>query len=344
MPIFGVDVSRHQGTALDWGRIRASGIDFMIARASIATRPDARYAPNVAGARAAGIPVVGAYHFLYPAHVASPTEQARAFVRQLGDSDGLLTVLDVEKDRSPTTGEVFKPTIADARVFAAEFARLTDGHLLVIYGPAWYWTGTIGNPAAADLGPLHASRYVPVSHDAAGNPIRMTPTEAFAKVPGAWWKAAHGGWTDVTILQFTSTGRVDGYNGRIDLNAFRGSVQALAGMTRNDGLVAGEDDVRITAIKGEDWLPTVTAGQSNGVFREVPERSAPVVASVPAGTVVRSIAEVETKAAPPNNRWRLTEKAGMPVYMLRIDWTPVVQGGDEAVDGALTAYIERHGG
>jgi GH25 family lysozyme M1 (1,4-beta-N-acetylmuramidase) len=341
MPLFGVDVSRHQGTALDWGRIRTSGIEFMIARASIATRPDARYAANVTGARAAGIPVVGAYHFLYPAHAASPIEQARAFVCQIGDADGLLTVLDVEKDRSPTTGEVFKPTIADARAFATEFARLTDGHPLVVYGPAWYWKGTLGNPPAADLGPLHASRYVPVSMDAAGRPIRMTPTEAFAKVPAAWWKATHGGWTEATILQFTSTGRVDGYAGRIDLNAYRGSLDALAALTRKNGLAPREDDVRITAIKGEDWLPTVSGGQSNGVLRDLPDRALPIVVRVEAGTIVRSIAEVETSAAPPDNRWRLTEHAGKPAYMLRMDWTPLVPGGDPLVDEALNAYIER---
>jgi hypothetical protein len=73
-----------------------------------------------------------------------------------------------------------------------------------------------------------------------------------------------------------------------------------------------EDDVRITAIKGEDWVPTVSGGQSNGVFRDVPDRAAPVVARVAAGTIVRSIAEVETDAIPPDNRWRLTEHGGKP--------------------------------
>lgn len=99
--------------------------------------------------------------------------------------------------------------------------------------------------------------------------------------------------------------------------------------------------MRITAIKGEDWVPTVSGDQSNGVFRDVPDRAAPVVARVPAATIVRSIAEVETNAIPPDNRWRLTEHAGRPAYMLRSDWAPVVQGGDPLVDGRLTAYIER---
>ncbi len=236
MAIFGVDVSKHQGSDLDWPKIKGSGIDFMIGRASLATTPDPMYATNLASARAAGIPVVGAYHFLYPADVVSPVEQAQLFVQQIGHADGLLTVLDVEKDRSPG-GTVHEPGIGEVRAFATEFARLSGSHLLILYAPAWYWTGTIGNPPAASLGPLHASRYVPVAKDAAGASIRMTPQEAFAKVPIAWWKASHGGWTKATILQFTSSGKVAGYGGPIDVNAFQGSLDDLVMLT---GLSAAE--------------------------------------------------------------------------------------------------------
>jgi GH25 family lysozyme M1 (1,4-beta-N-acetylmuramidase) len=231
MPLFGVDVSRHQGSEIDWGKVRASGIDFMIARASLATTPDPTYRGNIRRARLAGIPVVGAYHFLYPASVVSPVTQARLFVEQIQDADGILTMLDVEKDRSPNTGAVFIPTISDVRAFAGEFARLTDDHVLIMYAPGWYWTGHIGNPQAADLGPLCASRYVPVDEDAHGNPMRMTPAEAFAKVRPKSWKPSHGGWTRATFLQFTSTGKVAGYGGRIDVNAFDGSLQKLIALT-----------------------------------------------------------------------------------------------------------------
>jgi GH25 family lysozyme M1 (1,4-beta-N-acetylmuramidase) len=231
MPIFGVDVSRHQGPAIDWGKVRASGIDFMIARASLATTADGTYRDNVRRARLAGIPVVGAYHFLYPARIVSPVAQARLFVQRIQNADGILTMLDVEKDRNPRTGEVFIPTISDARAFAQEFAKLTDDHTLIMYAPGWYWTGHIGNPPASDLGPLCASRYVPVAKDADGDPIPMTPTEAFAKVLPKFWKATHGGWTKATVLQFTSTGKVAGHAGRIDIDAFAGTLQKLKVLT-----------------------------------------------------------------------------------------------------------------
>jgi lysozyme len=231
MVIFGIDVSKHQGPGLDWPRIRASGIDFMIARASLATTPDPEFRANRARARQAGIPVVGAYHFLYPASVVSPAQQARLFLERVGDPTGQLTMLDIERDGRA------KPRFDDLAAFAAEFAERTDGHPLLLYAPGWYWR-QIGNPAAAHLGPLVASRYVPVERTPGGRRIKMTGPEAFAKVPGHWFRASHGGWTKATILQFTSSGKVPAHRGFIDFNVFRGTVAQLAALAGPGGAVA----------------------------------------------------------------------------------------------------------
>jgi hypothetical protein len=102
-----------------------------------------------------------------------------------------------------------------------------------------------------------------------------------------------------------------------------------------------EDDVRITAIKGEDWKPAAGAsGQSNGVVRATPDRRAPILVRLPLETVVRSIAEMRAGG----EDWRLTEHLGGPGYLLRTDWLPLVQGGDPAVDAKLTEYIARTSG
>ena len=99
-----------------------------------------------------------------------------------------------------------------------------------------------------------------------------------------------------------------------------------------------EGNVRITAVKGEDWTPTKNAsGLSNGVLREVPDRTAPIVGRIELGDVIRTIAEVSSL----NNNWRLTKKDGKTLFLLRSDFTPVVQGGDAAVDKALSDYIAR---
>jgi lysozyme len=227
MPIFGIDVSHHQGGKLDWGKIRGAGIDFMLARASLATTPDEQFHRNVSRAKDAGIPVVGAYHFLYPRKIVSPVDQADLFLEQVKVPKGKLMMLDVERDSH------HKPRIDDVRAFAERFAKATDGHPLLLYAPGWYWD-IIGNPAASDLGRLVASRYVHVDHRKVGKRrirIRMTPTEAFARVPKGSWKADHGGWQRATILQFTSTGKVPGHRGKIDFNAFRGTVEQLGTLT-----------------------------------------------------------------------------------------------------------------
>jgi hypothetical protein len=93
----------------------------------------------------------------------------------------------------------------------------------------------------------------------------------------------------------------------------------------------------ITAIKGEDWKPTVTNGVSNGVYRATPERAAPLVARLGADSVIRTIAEISADG----NNWRLSEVGGVPAYFLRGDLAPLVPGGDAGVDGALTDYINR---
>ena len=101
-----------------------------------------------------------------------------------------------------------------------------------------------------------------------------------------------------------------------------------------------EDEV-IKAIKGEDWVPTTSGVPpnvvSNGVYRATPDRSAPFVARLPAGTIIRTIAEVEAG----DHNWRLTEINGATAYFLRSDLTPLVQGGDPAVDQGLSDYIAR---
>lgn len=107
-----------------------------------------------------------------------------------------------------------------------------------------------------------------------------------------------------------------------------------------------EDIVISVKAKAEDWTPTTTAlpdgtQRSNGVFRGTPNVSAAVLSRVPAGTVVRSINEIKTSAAADND-WRETRLAdGSTVYMLRRDWTPVVPGGDPAIDAEYLDFILR---
>lgn len=107
-----------------------------------------------------------------------------------------------------------------------------------------------------------------------------------------------------------------------------------------DGIFEGDDNVKIV-LKAEDWYPTRNAitGASNGVFRSVPKRSAPVVERVPLNTKIRSVTEVYLTNTSVDNNWRTTRRGGKTLYMLRSDWNPAVYGGDPATDAKLDNLI-----
>lgn len=85
MTLRGIDISQHQATTP-----RLTGLGFLIARASIGTSHDTRYAAHIAAARRGGL-VVGAYHF---GRAMPGASQARAFLEAAGHVD--LYALDVE--------------------------------------------------------------------------------------------------------------------------------------------------------------------------------------------------------------------------------------------------------
>ncbi|HOC34819.1 MAG TPA: GH25 family lysozyme, partial [Ruminococcus flavefaciens] len=62
----GIDVSVHNGN-IDWGKVKADGIDFAILRAGygrLVSQKDERFEQNYAGAKAVGLPI-GAYWYSY---------------------------------------------------------------------------------------------------------------------------------------------------------------------------------------------------------------------------------------------------------------------------------------
>lgn len=204
----GPDVSHWQG-AVDWSAMRRAGHAFAWCKASEGTGfVDSRFGANWPAMRAAGL-VRGAYHFLRSE--TDPRQQARHFVGVVGDFNGSMAAVDVE-----TSGAGTNPTSAQARAFAAEFAALTGGHVLVVYTGGWYWRGVLGDPHGADIGPLWHSR--------------------FSSAPGP----LYGGWGGWAFWQHTDSGAVPGVQGACDLNQFAYDMAALAGLT--GGHFAQEED------------------------------------------------------------------------------------------------------
>jgi GH25 family lysozyme M1 (1,4-beta-N-acetylmuramidase) len=137
--IKGIDVSAIQG-AIDWAAVKASDVRFVYVKATEGTGGvDSRFKTNVAGAMAAGVDGVGAYHFCKPSlsfGMASAKQDAQAEVAKfattcntLGNRAGELPpALDIEIFDGQTPGRV-----AEWIVTAVDEVRNTWGRSPVIY-------------------------------------------------------------------------------------------------------------------------------------------------------------------------------------------------------------------
>jgi lysozyme len=207
----GIDVSRFQGE-IAWQLVADADVEFAFVQASRGSGddctvrpkrcgPDRHYADNYIGAGAAGIPV-GAYH---RAFVGGGTRkqvkedartEAEVFLSQVGELSGgdLLPALDVE---APFAG--LGP--GKVRVWVRTWlrgVRSALGERPIIYTSPSSWAATGNTTEFAQAGhPLWIANW------GVSEPI----------VPAANW--AGRGWS---VWQFTSSGKVNGIEGRVDLN------------------------------------------------------------------------------------------------------------------------------
>lgn len=109
--IKGIDVSYAQG-AIDWAKVKASGIEFAMLRSSrgplSSTRPaseDTTFKYNITEAAKAGI-YVGVYHYLYAETVADARKEAKFFLKTIAPYKITYpVVLDVEEQQQAALGK-----------------------------------------------------------------------------------------------------------------------------------------------------------------------------------------------------------------------------------------------
>jgi lysozyme len=198
---YGIDVSYYQGT-INWPAVKAAGKQFAIIRVSDGTGfRDPKFAANWRGAKAAGL-AVGAYQFFRPTQNA--TAQADLMVDELqrvgfGAGD-IPPVVDVE-----VTGGASDATVA-ARVNTwLQRVRARTGRLPLLYTSPGFWSG-LGNPRPSPL------PYLWVAHWGASCPT----------LPPNWGR--------LRFWQYSSTGRVAGISGDVDLDLYNGSLAELRGL------------------------------------------------------------------------------------------------------------------
>jgi lysozyme len=195
----GIDVSSYQG-AIDWRQVRAAGIVFAFARVSDGLDVvDERFAENYAGMRRAGVRR-GAYQLFRAS--AEPEAQADLFVaivRRAGPPD-LPLVADIEGDDGMAPDEVRARLVRWLR----RIERRTRRQPIIYTSPAMSET----------LGGAFGAYRLWVAHYDVDCPRLVD------------------GWTRWAFWQRSSSGRVPGVNGDVDLDAFAGTRSELRRLGR----------------------------------------------------------------------------------------------------------------
>ena len=203
----GIDVSHHQGT-IDWRRVAGAGKRFAFVRASAGTlTSDATYTANRSGARAAGL-AVGSYHFANPdTATGDASNEAAWFLQNATIASGdLIPVLDLEVSNGLDPASM----TAWAQTWLSAVSSAT-GVRPIIYTNPTFWATSMAN---TDWFARNGYTVLWVAH---------WTTAIQPLVPASNW--AGNGWA---FWQHSSTGKVPGIRGAVDLDRFNGSALPAA--------------------------------------------------------------------------------------------------------------------
>jgi lysozyme len=184
----GIDVSHWQG-AIDWKKVKAAGIQFVIIKAGGSDDglyTDPRWEENYRNAKANGI-AVGAYYFVGPACTSADAGKADA-QRFLGQLAGKQLEYPVFMDVEATTAN----EKAGATEAAIAFCRALE--------VAGYFAGIYSSTYSGFRDRLDDSKLSPFTHWVAQYASKCT----YAGTYGIW--------------QYSSTGSVNGISGNVDMD------------------------------------------------------------------------------------------------------------------------------
>jgi lysozyme len=196
----GLDVSHWQGT-IGWAKVKAAGIDFVIAKATEAQGfVDPQYARNRANAAAVGVRF-GAYHFAQPDRTyRDAIREADHFVRTARlEGRHLLPVLDLERH-----GGLGRDALIRWTRTWLQRVESRVGVKPMIYTSPSFWVERMGNTKwFANNG----FRALWIAHWRVARP----------SVPAGDWSGF--GWT---LWQVSDCGQVAGIRGCVDVDLYRG--------------------------------------------------------------------------------------------------------------------------
>ena len=184
----GIDVSEWQG-AIDWDKVKNSGIEFAIIRTGYGrggNQADEYYVRNVKGAKKAGIKV-GLYHYSYAESPEDAVKEAE-FCLRIIDNEKLDLPIYFDIEDKMSIGQLDKNTRTQMCInFCSTIEK------------AGYWAGVYANKNWFDnylnYDQLKARYTIWLAHYEIDSPS-----------------------LDCDIWQYTSSGKVDGISGKVDMN------------------------------------------------------------------------------------------------------------------------------
>lgn len=204
----GIDVSYWQ-LDIDWDKVKAAGKKYAIMRAANGLKGDTKFAYNWKRCHELGLRC-GVYQYFQPDLDA--IQQADLMLSLMGDlkPGDLPPVIDVEAKGNSTPAQL---SAAVGKWIA--YVEAKTGRQPMIYTGGYFWEDNVKSTAFVDY-PLWHAQYC---------------TNCCPNIANPWKKWA--------FWQYSSTGKVSGINGNVDLNHFNGDAAALDALAKTKGCTPG---------------------------------------------------------------------------------------------------------
>jgi GH25 family lysozyme M1 (1,4-beta-N-acetylmuramidase) len=222
--LLGIDIYNGNSDGYDMHKVKAEGISFVIHKSSQGWPggsggwQDWKFVGAINRARAAGIALVGGYHWLLKGNGRAQAQNFYSSMQRVGGPRGMLACVDVERNDWNLSLNPDTPTLRD---FLAEWDRISGNQPIIIYSAQWYWGPYMGDPRDFAGRPLWWAGYYMRNYPV---PIGQLIGDV---TPGYF--TAFGGWKGYTIRQWTSNGLVSGQGS--DCNIFFGTLDQLKAFT-----------------------------------------------------------------------------------------------------------------
>lgn len=218
----GIDVS-HKNGAINWKKVKDAGITFAMLRMGYGTVTDGKFIENYKGAKEAGI-VLGGYWFSYALNTSGAIAEADACSKLLQTYPLDLPVYyDFEDDTeryAKQCGVLYTNGLRTSIIQAFCSRLRSKNHKVGIYSNENY-IAYLTNWSALSVWPLWLAKWPNYSGAHA---------TGFSVLPGSVTTK----WGSPQAWQFTDSGKVNGINGKVDLDWWYGTLPKAAEVSRPD--------------------------------------------------------------------------------------------------------------